>query len=105
MDEARSVTLKLILDTGLKELYGLWEEIGFDTITQRDRNETVESHFKMVLEQMILEENLLKKQLVESLEQSMKECVKLLGCGMSTTYQYNMFQKFQKSKNNFFQNV
>ena len=77
MDEARSVTLKLILDTGLKELYGLWEEIGFDTITQRDRNETVESHFKMVLEQMILEENLLKKQLVESLEQSMKECVKL----------------------------
>ena len=51
MDEARSVTLKLILDTGLKELYGLWDEIGFDTITQRDRNETVKSHFKMMLEQ------------------------------------------------------
>ena len=68
---------------------------GLDQSTQRDRSQTVEDHFKVkhrlkhncedngsfffqsLLDRMIKEENGLKKRLVESLEHSIKQCVRL----------------------------
>ena len=77
MDDNRAVSLKELVTKRLKELYALWDEIGFDETTQRDRSKTVEDHFKVLLERMIKEENELKKRLVESLEYCMNQCVKL----------------------------
>ena len=67
--------------------------VGLDESTQRDRSQTVEDHFKVrngpeksnvtnaplqsLLDRMIKEENGLKKRLVESLEHSIKQCVRL----------------------------
>jgi len=65
------------LNEGLVELQSLWEEIGLDEKTQRDRNETVQSHFRGLLDRMINEEKGLKKKLIDSLEGSMKICHKL----------------------------
>lgn len=69
--------LKEVLNSGIEELYSLWEEIGLDEKTQRDRKGTVQEHFKGLLERMINEEKGLKKKLLDSLEISMKNCVKL----------------------------
>lgn len=69
--------LKELLNSGIEELYSLWEEIGLDEKTQRDRKGTVQEHFKGLLERMINEEKGLKKKLLDSLEVSMKNCVKL----------------------------
>jgi len=77
MEEERAEKLRGLLDTGLHQLYGLWDEIGLDESTQRDRSQTVEDHFKSLLDRMIKEENGLKKRLVESLEHSIKQCVRL----------------------------
>jgi len=77
MEEERAEKLRVLLDTGLHQLYGLWDEIGLDESTQRDRSQTVEDHFKSLLDRMIKEENGLKKRLVESLEHSIKQCVRL----------------------------
>jgi len=77
MEEERASKLRGLVNTGLRELYGLWDEIGLDEGTQRDRSHTVEEHFKGLLDRMIKEENGLKKRLVESLEHSIKQCVKL----------------------------
>jgi len=55
----------------------LWEEIGLDEATQVERKNTVEEHFKGLLDRMISEEKGLKKKLLDSLEISMKNCVKL----------------------------
>eukprot|EP00092_Neocalanus_flemingeri_P102604 GFUD01131245.1.p1 GENE.GFUD01131245.1~~GFUD01131245.1.p1 ORF type:complete len:662 (-),score=174.00 GFUD01131245.1:409-2394(-) len=75
MDQSRN--LKEILNDGVEELYSLWDEIGLDSNTQRERNHTVEEHFRGLLERMISEEKGLKKKLLDSLEASMKNCVKL----------------------------
>jgi len=77
MEEERAEKLRTLLDSGLHQLYGLWDEIGLDESTQRDRSQTVEDHFKSLLDRMIKEENGLKKRLVESLEHSIKQCVRL----------------------------
>jgi len=69
--------LKEVLNSGIEELYSLWEEIGLDEKTQTDRKGTVQEHFKGLLERMINEEKGLKKKLLDSLEISMKNCVKL----------------------------
>jgi len=65
------------LNEGLVELQSLWEEIGLDEKTQKDRNDTVQSHFRGLLDRMISEEKGLKKKLIDSLEGSMKICHKL----------------------------
>ena len=65
------------LNEGLDELYSLWEEIGLDDNTQRERKDAVQSHFRGLLERMIDEEKGLKKKLIDSLESSMKSCHKL----------------------------
>jgi len=77
MEEERASKLRGLVNTGLQELYGLWDEIGLDEGTQRARSHTVEEHFKGLLDRMIKEENGLKKRLVESLEHSLKQCAKL----------------------------
>ena len=41
---------------GVEELYSLWEEIGLDEATQVERKNTVEEHFKGLLDRMISEE-------------------------------------------------
>lgn len=69
--------LKEALHEGLGELYSLWEEIGLDDKTQKERKVTVQEHFRGLLERMINEEKGLKKKLVDSLEVSMKNCLKL----------------------------
>jgi len=69
--------MKEALHEGLGELYSLWEEIGLDDKTQKERKVTVQEHFKGLLERMINEEKGLKKKLVDSLEVSMKNCLKL----------------------------
>ena len=65
------------LNAGMEELYQLWDEIGFDETAQRDRSQTVENHFKGLLDRMIKEDYGLKKRLVKSLKYSVKQCVKL----------------------------
>jgi len=75
MNQSRN--LKDILNEGVEELYSLWEEIGLDNNTQRERKSTVEEHFKALLDRMINEEKGLKKKLLDSLEISMKTCMKL----------------------------
>ena len=77
MEDLRCVNLRELLDTGLKKLYGLWDEIGYNPATQRDRSLTVEEHFKSLLDRMIQEENGRKERILDSLGGSMKECVKL----------------------------
>lgn len=69
--------MKEALHEGLGELYSLWEEIGLDDKTQKERKVTVQEHFRGLLERMINEEKGLKKKLVDSLEVSMKNCLKL----------------------------
>jgi len=70
-------SLKDTLNEGIVELYSLWEEIGLDENTQKERKDTVQSHFRGLLERMINEEKGLKKKLIDSLESSMKSCHKL----------------------------
>ena len=54
MDPSREP--KEILNYGVEELYSLWEEIGLDEATQVERKNTVEEHFKGLLDRMISEE-------------------------------------------------
>jgi len=65
------------LNEGLVELYSLWDEIGLDDNTQKERKDAVQLHFRELLERMINEEKGLKKKLLDSLESSMKSCHKL----------------------------
>ena len=65
------------LDTGMKELYRIWDEIGFEEMALRDRCRSVESHFNGLMDRMVREDGGLKKRLVKSLKYSVKHCMKL----------------------------
>ena len=77
MEDVRCINLRLLLNIRLEELYELWDEIGYSEDVQRDRGQVVEDHFNMLLERMIVEEKGRKKRLVDSLDFSVKQCVKL----------------------------
>ena len=70
-------SLQPFLDEGLHNLTTLWNEIGLDDATTRDRKTTVFNQFKMILEKMIEEETNFKGRLLNNLESNSKLCIKL----------------------------
>jgi len=69
--------IKSILYGGVEELQSIWQEIGLDESSIRERQHTVKDHFKGLIERMLNEEKGLKKKLLDSLESNLKTCHKL----------------------------
>lgn len=69
--------LHQIVDERVENLYSLWSELGLDDKNKRGRNATIEKHFIQLLDQMVEEEFVAKKKILDSLELHTKKAVKL----------------------------
>ena len=70
-------SLQPFLNEGLTSLTTLWEEIGFDHDSTRDRKTTVFNEFKKILDKMLEQERHYKGRLVQKLENNSKLCYEL----------------------------
>jgi len=70
-------SLQPFLNEGLTSLTTLWEEIGLDHDSTRDRKTTVFNEFKKILDKMLEEERHFKGRLLKNLENNSRLCYEL----------------------------
>ena len=70
-------SLQPFLNEGLTSLTILWDEIGLDEASTRDRKTTVFNQFKMILDKMLEEERTFKGRLLKYLESNLRLCFEL----------------------------
>ena len=70
-------SLQPFLNEGLTTLTTLWEEIGLDDESTRDRKTTVFNQFKQILDKMVDEERHFKGRLLKNLESNSRLCYEL----------------------------
>ena len=70
-------SLQPFLNEGLTSLTTLWDEIGLDHDSTRDRKTTVFNEFKKILDKMLEEERHFKGRLLKNLENNSRLCYEL----------------------------